>query len=320
MICMAPVVTLHNKTVLKTHLSHSWACLCCDQQTMVPYLFDLISHNLNKWHHLQDLYFSSIFPEIPPPLRHCFGTASALLLAPLWHKWAEAYLQILRDLNQAGRVPSSAELPVQYQEKLLTGELVEAGTVVRQRLLTSNPQPKIEQYGNIVPINSLLIDNAVPECNPPRDNSDIPHSNPACLLFCVPIRSISWIGDETARRVRCHHSAQSGHRGRRHRRPVFGIRREKAAPPRQSNLLVSDRESFQFPPSNPWVATHMRTAKDVSLDLDEILPRHWIQFVRGRAKHLDPRRNSLTLEGETKLTFDFFIIATGPRLPQEFRH
>lgn len=78
--------------------------------------------------------------------------------------------------------------------------------------------------------------------------------------------------------------------------------------------VVSDRESFQFTPRNQWVATRMRTAKDVSLDLDEILPRHGIQFVHGRAKHLDPRRNSLTLEGGTKLTFDFFIIATGPRL------
>ncbi|KAL7479476.1 hypothetical protein ACHAW6_005202 [Cyclotella cf. meneghiniana] len=78
--------------------------------------------------------------------------------------------------------------------------------------------------------------------------------------------------------------------------------------------VVSDRESFQFTPSNPWVATRMRTAKDISLDLTEILPRHGIQFVHGRAKHLDPRGNSLTLEGGTKLTYDFLIIATGPRL------
>ena len=47
--------------------------------------------------------------------------------------------------------------------------------------------------------------------------------------------------------------------------------------------VVSDRDSFQFTPSNPWVATRQRTPEDISLPLHEILPKHNIQFVQAKA-------------------------------------
>mmetsp|Transcript_4603 Transcript_4603/g.10213 ORF Transcript_4603/g.10213 Transcript_4603/m.10213 type:complete len:490 (+) Transcript_4603:96-1565(+) len=84
--------------------------------------------------------------------------------------------------------------------------------------------------------------------------------------------------------------------------------------PTDEITVVSDRELFQFTPSNPWVAVSRRTPEDISLPLKSILPKHGINFVHGRAEHLYPKTNELSLEDGTKLEYDYLIIATGPRL------
>jgi sulfide:quinone oxidoreductase len=78
--------------------------------------------------------------------------------------------------------------------------------------------------------------------------------------------------------------------------------------------VVSERELFQFTPSNPWVSTRKRTPEDISLPLDDILPQHNIEFVHGEAIHLDPAKNQLKLADGQYLQYDYLIIATGPRL------
>ena len=78
--------------------------------------------------------------------------------------------------------------------------------------------------------------------------------------------------------------------------------------------VVSDRSSFQFTPSNPWVATRQRTPEDISLTLDTILPKHNINFVHAKATSLDPKKQTLKLEDGSRLSYDYLIIATGPRL------
>jgi sulfide:quinone oxidoreductase len=78
--------------------------------------------------------------------------------------------------------------------------------------------------------------------------------------------------------------------------------------------VVSDRESFQFTPSNPWVSTRIRKPEDISLPLEDILPKHKIEFVHGRATHLDTDAQELKLEDGRKLPYDYLIVATGPRL------
>lgn len=78
--------------------------------------------------------------------------------------------------------------------------------------------------------------------------------------------------------------------------------------------VVSERELFQFTPSNPWVSTRKRTPEDISLPLDEILPQHNIEFLHGEAIHLDAAKNQLKLSDGKYLQYDYLIIATGPRL------
>jgi len=84
--------------------------------------------------------------------------------------------------------------------------------------------------------------------------------------------------------------------------------------PEDEVTVVSDRECFQFTPSNPWVSTRMRTPEDISISLTEILPRHKINFVNSKATRLDPGRQTLKLENGETLDYDYLIIATGPRL------
>jgi NADH dehydrogenase FAD-containing subunit len=81
--------------------------------------------------------------------------------------------------------------------------------------------------------------------------------------------------------------------------------------------VVSARPTFQFTPSNPWVAVHMRKPEDITLPLDTILPKHGIRFVHGEAVHLEPNLNQLTLMDGKTLDYDYLIIGTGPHLAFE---
>lgn len=78
--------------------------------------------------------------------------------------------------------------------------------------------------------------------------------------------------------------------------------------------VVSDRESFEFTPSNPWVGVGKRRPEDIRLPLKTILPRHKINFVNGKVMHLNPTKQQLKIEDGTLVDYDFLIIATGPRL------
>ena len=79
-------------------------------------------------------------------------------------------------------------------------------------------------------------------------------------------------------------------------------------------IVVSDREEFQFTPSNPWVALRKRTPQDISISLTKLLPKHSIKFVHGAVQSLHPQRQQLVLEDGTTVPYDYLVIATGPRL------
>jgi hypothetical protein len=78
--------------------------------------------------------------------------------------------------------------------------------------------------------------------------------------------------------------------------------------------VVSDREQFQFTPSNPWVAVRKRTAADISISLRETLGKHQIDFIHAKIDGLDPQLQHLVLDDGTKVPYDYLVIATGPRL------
>lgn len=78
--------------------------------------------------------------------------------------------------------------------------------------------------------------------------------------------------------------------------------------------VVSDRPDFTFVPSNPWVAIGKRKPSDIQLPLTSVLPRHGINFVESKVTSLDPKRKKLHLKNGQEVTYDYLVIATGPKL------
>ena len=78
--------------------------------------------------------------------------------------------------------------------------------------------------------------------------------------------------------------------------------------------VVSNSESFQFVPSNPWVAVNWRSREDICIDLRKVLRDKGIDFTSVGARRLHPERNEIELNDDTTLNYDYLVIATGPQL------
>lgn len=78
--------------------------------------------------------------------------------------------------------------------------------------------------------------------------------------------------------------------------------------------VVSRGDSFQFVPSNPWVAVGWRTRKAVEVALPPVMKRKGIGFSGVGVRRVHPAQNRLELEDGTSLTYDYLVIATGPEL------
>lgn len=81
--------------------------------------------------------------------------------------------------------------------------------------------------------------------------------------------------------------------------------------------VVNEREYFQFTPSNPWVAVGWRDRKSITFKMKEYLEKKKVNFVAKRVDKIDPASNELTFDDESNLSYDYLIIATGPRLAFE---
>jgi sulfide:quinone oxidoreductase len=79
-------------------------------------------------------------------------------------------------------------------------------------------------------------------------------------------------------------------------------------------VLVSDQEHFEFTPSNPWVAVKWRKPEAIRLDLNQLMPKHDISFICNPVKKVQPESKSLLLGDDTTLSYDYLVIASGPRL------
>jgi len=79
-------------------------------------------------------------------------------------------------------------------------------------------------------------------------------------------------------------------------------------------ILVSDQEHFEFTPSNPWVAVKWRTPEAIRLDLNELMPRHGTRFIGTAVKKVQPESHNLLLEDDELLSYNYLVIASGPRL------
>jgi len=78
--------------------------------------------------------------------------------------------------------------------------------------------------------------------------------------------------------------------------------------------LVSNTPTFQFVPSNPWVAVGWRKAKEVKIELAPIMVKQGIDFTDVGAKRVHPDKNEMELNDGNVLKYDYLVIATGPKL------
>jgi sulfide:quinone oxidoreductase len=79
-------------------------------------------------------------------------------------------------------------------------------------------------------------------------------------------------------------------------------------------ILVSDQDHFEFTPSNPWVAVKWRKPESIRLDLNKLMDKHGIRFVGKAVKRVQPESHNLLLEDDDVLTYNYLVIASGPRL------
>lgn len=81
--------------------------------------------------------------------------------------------------------------------------------------------------------------------------------------------------------------------------------------------VVSNTPNFHFVPSNPWVAVNWRTRDDIEFPIGPYLAKKGIEFVATGVKRVHPQENRLELNDGSSLTYDFLVIATGPKLAFE---
>lgn len=78
--------------------------------------------------------------------------------------------------------------------------------------------------------------------------------------------------------------------------------------------VVNPSDTFQFTPSNPWVAVGWRDHDAVTLPIGPHLERKGIAFIAKAVAAIDAPGNRLTLDGGQVLDYDYLVITTGPKL------
>jgi sulfide:quinone oxidoreductase len=78
--------------------------------------------------------------------------------------------------------------------------------------------------------------------------------------------------------------------------------------------VISNTETFHFVPSNPWVAVGWRTREDTAFPLAPALKRKDINFIPVAAEEVKPDENKVLLVDGQEVSYDYLVIATGPRL------
>ncbi|MBS0443998.1 MAG: FAD-dependent oxidoreductase [Proteobacteria bacterium] len=85
-------------------------------------------------------------------------------------------------------------------------------------------------------------------------------------------------------------------------------------PPEHRITVVNPTDTFQFTPSNPWVAVGWRERSAVTLPIAPLLERKGISFVASGVRAIDPAGNRVTLDNGQALDYDYLVITTGPKL------
>ncbi|MFA5170991.1 MAG: FAD/NAD(P)-binding oxidoreductase [Sulfuriferula sp.] len=78
--------------------------------------------------------------------------------------------------------------------------------------------------------------------------------------------------------------------------------------------VISNSDTFQFTPSNPWVGVNWRDRDDITFPIAPYLAKKDINFIPHGAKRLDPEKNQIALMNGDVIDYDYLVIATGPKL------
>jgi len=79
-------------------------------------------------------------------------------------------------------------------------------------------------------------------------------------------------------------------------------------------IVISDSPTFHFVPSNPWVPPKWRKPEELKVELAPVMEKKGIEFIQKAATKVDPENNQIQMDDGSTVTYDYLIIATGPRL------
>ncbi len=82
-------------------------------------------------------------------------------------------------------------------------------------------------------------------------------------------------------------------------------------------VVIADTPTFHFVPSNPWVAVNWRKPSDIKVELAPVFKKKGITFIQKQVTKFQPELNRVELADGSHETYDFLIIATGPKLAFE---
>lgn len=81
--------------------------------------------------------------------------------------------------------------------------------------------------------------------------------------------------------------------------------------PNDQVTLVSDREYFNFVPSNPWIAMGWREREDIAFPIDPYLEARGIYFVAQGLTQIHAATNQVELADGRQLCYDYLVLAVG---------
>ncbi|NDU85896.1 MAG: FAD-dependent oxidoreductase [Ferrovum sp.] len=81
--------------------------------------------------------------------------------------------------------------------------------------------------------------------------------------------------------------------------------------------VVNAVDYFQFVPSNPWVAVGWRDRETITFPIRPYLAKKGIDFVAQKVSRIDAENNALDFPDGSRLTYDYLVITTGPKLAFE---
>lgn len=79
-------------------------------------------------------------------------------------------------------------------------------------------------------------------------------------------------------------------------------------------VVINPSDSFQFVPSNPWVAVGWRQPDAITVPLRKSLERKGIEFIGQAAKEVKPEEKRVDLADGSHVAYDYLVITTGPAL------